>query len=262
MDFFTQIYNKFFHTNNRLPTDVEILAIDALRLRISNLPEAIEDGSAKPDSETEKLLRDIHCSITANDTTTTTATYVSVGDIWKSFGFQNPNPLKDVRGGGILALQAMEYLLSRSQSPLRDEAKAAIKRRAYRENGSNYPWAAANVNIVHMVACLFQVVGSAGNIRGIVLEPKRYWSLLLDGQEGRDGQDVVVDAVQAFCQVHSCASILLDRLFTHMGASYETFPIVLAECKKRLMEHLEASEGSLARLHESVVSDTLTLSSL
>ena len=60
---------------------------------------------------------------------------------WRLLGFQNDDPSTDFRGAGYYALHAMLYFASTQAALFNDVAV----------NGRVYPWAAAAINIVHII---------------------------------------------------------------------------------------------------------------
>jgi hypothetical protein len=65
------------------------------------------------------------------------------GNCWSYIGFQREDPVSDIRGGGILSLYNLIFFLEHHS----DIARCMIIKRSDREDGVNYPWAAAGVNI-------------------------------------------------------------------------------------------------------------------
>ena len=129
---------------------------------------------------------------------------------WKKVGFQHEDPESDFRGGGALALQNLNYFLIHFGK----EAAEMIRRREERENGANYPWAAAGINITRLVAKCFELVSANGYTSVTTHTTKAYWNIL-------------VSDTDAFNRLYVVAVRLLDAEFTAVGGSYLTFPIIL-----------------------------------
>jgi len=186
--------------------------------------QAIGMGSMPTQSELEtinKLRRDIvvtfsienHESILQeiflNAILTETDSYCKSGPIWKSIGFQREDPVSDFRGGGILAAKNLSFFLQSYSEAARD----MISRRRGREAGENYPWAAAGINITRILSIIFEVVTPNGLTINIVHSRKTYWKLL--------------DEIDGFSRLYSCAFCILDSVYGELNASYMDFPRVL-----------------------------------
>ena len=70
---------------------------------------------------------------------------------WKVVcGFQNVHPLKDIRGGGFLAITNLEHFFGVGRFAA--EATDILRRRRDRVDGRNYPVAAAGINLTLQLA--------------------------------------------------------------------------------------------------------------
>lgn len=145
-----------------------------------------------------------------------TETFIPVGSHWKGIGFQHEDPVKDIRGGGLLCLRNMiEFVESN------DRAIDMILSRMDREEGRNYPWAAASINVTRMVAKVFEIVGPNGNSAVDVHSRQTYWSVLDDGN--------------GFQRIYEEGITGVDESFTKINGTYMDFPRAL----KMSQEHVE-----------------------
>jgi hypothetical protein len=140
-----------------------------------------------------------------------TPSFEPIGMHWKTIGFQHEDPLKDIRGGGVLCIKNLIYFVKNSE-----EAIPMIRVRSNRDDGANYPWAAAAINVTRMVAKLFEVVAQNGFSKVDVHGSKRYW----DKIEGEDG----------FNNVFVASFLQLDRSFEAIQGTYLDFPKALQVC--------------------------------
>lgn len=182
-------------------------------------------------AELEDILKAIHRASGIQ------APYSSRGRFWKSLGFQNEDPISDIRGGGALCLENMLYFLT----------KHPLKSRSMREHRSlssvanyrweSFPWAAAGINVTQLVAVQFEAIDSTGQQKSTNYSRKTYWSFI----RPNDG----------FNRVYILAFLLLDTLWNEMNASYMQFPDVLAGVKDELA-NLLAISSSLSDMEQRV----------
>lgn len=138
---------------------------------------------------------------------------------YKYLGFQREDPISDLRGGGILSLENIHFMMS-SQNEL---AMAMIQRRKNRELGANFPWAAGGVNVTRMLATIFEVVQASG-ASTVNYTKKTYWSML----EEENG----------FARLYVCAFKLLDSVYDEENADYMMFSMVVTKTKERFEDML------------------------
>lgn len=126
-------------------------------------------------------------------------------------------------------------------------AKEIAARRSHRDDGENYPFATAGINITRALAVHFEVVTSGGNVKlDLQHSKKHYWELLVSNEGGND-------PLGAFNVMFSLFFLLLDSTFTELKAGYMEFPVVLKETQKRFEEKLALcgrSSAAAASLEE------------
>ena len=138
-------------------------------------------------------------------------------------GFQRDDPVSDLRAGGRLALEQLVYFLERYPR----EATAMVGRQAAREMlVDGYPWAAAGVNVSHMLLGLFDLAPPLGCSAQWRLAKRASWGLLGEGGSGA--------GFDPFHELFCLAFVLLDRDFDAASASYIQFNDVLAAVRQRL----------------------------
>lgn len=184
---------------HRLPNEAEMGHISDLRMDMMNMDE----------SEIEELLRGIFAGLRGPDD----AVYSSVGPQWQLFGFQNEDPRKDVRGGGLLSLKSLHSFIHDTQLRARDKCTA----RSDRTEGRNYPWAACAINVTMRVSRFFDIIimtpgGASMPATGPAKSFHAYWHLLT--------------APNAFFTLFALYFCMFDDEFTRMGASYMNTPQV------------------------------------
>ena len=110
-------------------------------------------------------------------------TYEAVSEVWTLFGFQQKDPVSDIRGGGVLCIQHLIYFLRehrKSAEELMMKQKAKLRSRASIEaDGVSkcYPFCAAGINVTRVMAQAFGLVGAAGNKTNFSSQLKTYWML-------------------------------------------------------------------------------------
>jgi hypothetical protein len=150
--------------------------------------------------------------------------YSRISPAYKSIGFQREDPITDIRGSGLLALENVCFFLSRNPQI----SKTMIKKRENREEGINYPWAAVGVNITRILAVTFECIQNSG-AKVINFSAKPYWHLLLEEE--------------SFNRLYCCFFVVLDRKFDELNGTYSTFPLVLIETNKAFLEILESHKS-------------------
>ena len=156
--------------------------------------------------------------------------YEQVSEKWRSFGFQNNNPISDVRGGGELSMRCLLRFVTRTDT--RGVLQTSIKRRELAIKSAaagplvkyeSYPLSTALVNMTRFVAsvfCLLTTDGMAGKKTNLSDSSVKgeFFSLL--GCEG-DFFDVVCDAM-----------LILDSEWIRQNATYMDFPQIFSGVKE------------------------------
>eukprot|EP00613_Pedinella_sp_CCMP2098_P044615 CAMPEP_0171786072 /NCGR_PEP_ID=MMETSP0991-20121206/63063_1 /TAXON_ID=483369 /ORGANISM="non described non described, Strain CCMP2098" /LENGTH=624 /DNA_ID=CAMNT_0012394715 /DNA_START=101 /DNA_END=1975 /DNA_ORIENTATION=+ len=155
-------------------------------------------------------------------------TYASVSEAWTSFGFQQKDPVSDIRGGGVLSIQLLAYFLREhpdaAAAMLTQQQQSMASRASIESNGISkaYPFAAAGINIARVLCIAFRLVGPAGNTNKKFREEKHTIWLLTE------------EFNELFCIVFRC----MDQVWKDLDADYMRFKEVLDEVKDRLASAL------------------------
>ena len=155
----------------------------------------------------------------------TAPAFERVSEKWTVFGFQQSDPVSDLRGGGVLALRNLVRFVEREPG----FASVILRSRATSDDFDPqrkgfYPFCAAGVNITHVLA------DAAGSLKtGEAAAEISFWPLLA-------ANDL------AFDESYAIFFRLLDRLFDRLDASYMQFNAVLAEAKNVFLKALEDHE--------------------
>lgn len=194
--------------------------------------------------------------------------FVRTGEQWRKIGCQRDDPVSDIRGGGILALQLISHFLNNYPSARRSQQIRSVRSieasnqpngsfdkpnsSSHSRNGSlsgssgtieglNYPWFAAGVNITRVIAKLFNMVGPGGgpmNVAGarekLAVISLPYWHVM------RDRETVAA----LFCYAFE----LLDSRWDIEKATYLDFPGVLARTEEYLVNVLTYGDESLPKI--------------
>lgn len=152
---------------------------------------------------------------------------------WKRAGFQGPDPATDFRGGGELALRCMLYfaeaygddvsaraalppLVAHACACAHAQLKRIIDGQAPRTE-SNYPVAAAGINVVMVLSSILHLHGA-----GFTQQRRVFWPLF---------EDPV-----ALYELFTVSFCMLDAMWVESGAKYMQF----GEVCRALQERVEA----------------------
>jgi len=141
-----------------------------------------------------------------------TTTFKPVDEAWTEFGFQQKDPVSDIRGGGVLSIQLLLYFLvqhrATAEAMMMQQRSQIASRDAIALTGVSraYPFAAAGINVTRVVAQVFGLVGEAGNKTMFADEKKTFWTL-----------------ADEFNEVYCVVFRLMDRVWTEMDADYMMF---------------------------------------
>lgn len=100
--------------------------------------------------------------------------FCRVGPGWCRAGFQNPDPVSDVRGGGLLAVSQLAYFLERFQH-VAHPMLSLLESESDDPEGHYYPWATVGINITAKLADIFGIPRTPGH--QMELTPQSYWYL-------------------------------------------------------------------------------------
>ena len=86
------------------------------------------------------------------------ASYCAAGEAWEEFGFQQRNPVSDIRGGGVLCVELLAHFLRHHRpaaaAMLKGQQARSVDRASIAAAGvsKDYPFAAAAINVTRLVA--------------------------------------------------------------------------------------------------------------
>ncbi|KAI7840733.1 hypothetical protein COHA_005548 [Chlorella ohadii] len=152
---------------------------------------------------------------------------------WKQMGWQSDLPTRDIRGGGLLSLEALVWMAQRQH----DAFCGLMEKRAGVRSSWEYPFAAATVNVAFMLIQVLELREQA-SMDGL---PPR-------SAAARGFVRLLSETDSAFEEVFAIATQLLDAVWLERQASYMEFPGVLKEVQRRL-------ERGLANKHVQSVAD-------
>jgi hypothetical protein len=163
-----------------------------------------------------------------------------IGIGWCSVGFQQEDPISDIRGGGCLAITNMIYFISEYPHialPMN------TRRSAERSNGKNYPWAAVSISVTRMLAGIFHVIDIVVGrpIKREAIPAGSCYHLLIEAD--------------AFNRLYVLAFILLDYQFSLLHATYMEFPIVLQKTKE-IFQQICINAVNIDSIEQSVSATT------
>jgi hypothetical protein len=206
----------------RFPSSKEIQLMRQLGTRLS---ESYSDLN-------EHLLKDVHRLSGVQ------VPYQRIGSFWKYLGYQNENPASDIRGGGLLSLDNLIYLLSThpsmAQKMLHRQSRDHL---TVDQTMESYPWAAVGINITRYIALEFELIEPSGRQKTSNFSPKTTWSYLTQSE--------------GFNRLFCVAFFLLNCLWHEMKATYMQFPLVLSTMKCEFSSYL-LSSSSLSELETSI----------
>lgn len=204
---------------------------------------ALEASKPFTETEDEHLLFTLHSVVTRHSVSNASPTpYMRTGTWWKySLGFQHTDPISDIRGGGVLALQNLIYFLTNHPR----NAFRMIKSRANQSLTDDYrypsfPWACAGINLTRVLAIEYEIILPSGKFNtGINAQyhKKTTWKFISEPN--------------GFNRMYVCLFLLLDRLWDEMGATYMEFNHVLKAVTDEF-RHLLALSKSLTNLENRV----------
>ena len=151
IDVLTDTFSSLFvDSNEREPSEKEIMTVKSLRLKIKNMDY----------EEVIKSLNDMN---------------IDTIEQYREIGFQSDNPASDIRAAGLLGIEQLLYFLRN-----RKESHDIVNKRKNRDNGSNYPFAAIGMNITHFIAMEFYIVDKFGRFPEINKINTNYYQFLDD----------------------------------------------------------------------------------
>jgi hypothetical protein len=154
-------------------------------------------------------------------------------DLWpECLGFQNTDPFMDIRGGGRLSMECMQYfvqsdmgraIISKAKGR-RDDALGVDREHRSNETFSSYPLTPALINMTRFVAELFNVCGPHGTSIDANVVQSPYYTLLKGDKD--------------FHLAVAGAMYVLDSEWIKVNGGYMDFPFVMERAKAVIKEML------------------------
>ena len=151
--------------------------------------------------------------------------YQRTSDIWRTAGFQKPDPVVDLKATGILALRAMTYLCHKF--PLKSQ-EMLQKNQANLK--ANYPFAIVGINLTLLLIDLLNL----RDHKYLTTQGVKYWSTFDD------------DA--AFFELFCLAFLYMDDLWRSQQAVRSDFGRLIGEVKGVLGKVLYRNPTNVAEL--------------
>jgi hypothetical protein len=98
---------------------------------------------------------------------------------WKNIGFQQENPLQDIRSGGTLAICNLDFFFHHYPGKVRAMCQRQQAVRLASKYRRGYPFATASINVTRMICVLFSLVNKYGARQPYESVKLPYWHLLL-----------------------------------------------------------------------------------
>eukprot|EP01041_Mallomonas_annulata_P009428 gene9427-19581_t len=218
----TSIWNTVKSTASAIQQNISQMSASSLSdVSESNLSELSDDISS-PYTETNPR----HCSAIADlwNALFPGTAFQRNSAKWKEAGFQNTDPIADLRASGILALRTMSFLcerhIQRTQTMLSNN-KANIK--------TNYPFAVVGINLTLML----------GDMIG--LRDQKYFSI-------QSGYWELFENKNVFFEIFCICFFHVDRLWTSRKAVRSDFANLMGEVKGTIAQVLATSPKSISDL--------------
>jgi hypothetical protein len=216
------------------PTPQEVGALQSLALELSQ---------PYSDAEHEHLLVSLHSLVVRQSLSNfSPPPYSRTGEWWKySLGFQHTDPTSDIRGGGILSLNNLNYFLANHPVKALHMINSRANRPLTADNTyTSFPWACAGINLTRILALEFQIISDTGfgnTGLGATYNKKTSWRYILESN--------------GFNHMYVCLFLLLDCLWNEMQATYMDFNNVLKKVSEEFQTHLALST-SLTNLENRI----------
>ena len=146
-----------------------------------------------------------------------TTPFQRISEGWKELaGFQHSDPISDIRGGGLLAVDQLLYFVTQFPTIAMPIAMEQLRRREKLGINAAFPFATAGVNVTYM---LVDAMGVSGT-RWTAGAGSLFWSVLREP----DGMN----------ELYCLAFEMLNDIFVQQGGTYLTFSTVLDCTRARL----------------------------
>lgn len=200
----------------RLPDSNEAAHLRRLQARSAQ-------NATKEDPETGALLRRLWIGFYGSD-----ADFSLLSRGWKPMGFQHPqDATSDIRGGGILSLEALVYMVERRSDLVRRMLERRRQRSAARGPYSSYPWACAGITLTRKLCEVLQVVEPLSGKPTCQFERSAatFWH--------------VAGSREAFFELFAWSFACLERTWEDLEASYMDFGRVIHLAVQRTHDMLQ-----------------------
>ena len=223
----------------RRPTELELLQLHKMEFLLRRPFSA----TAEPDVEKLKYLWDFFQLVDdspevkqdAVDDTSSSGPpddgFRPVSAAWKQIGFQQENPLRDIRSGGTLAMCNFDYFCRSYPEKVREMCSGQQKVRIASKYRRGYPFATASINITRLICVLFNLVNKYGTRQAYDVIKLPYWTMVLgpdvdplssvrvgqqtsgDSPEQLHLRQHINESLRPVHELYCTAFVLLDREF-------------------------------------------------
>jgi hypothetical protein len=187
----------------------------------------------------EHLFRTIHAAFFLD------TEFTARGPCWKAIGFQQEDPVADLRGSGLLGLSHLAYFCARYPESATAMRRRQWQRRDPTDGGARsdrcYPWAAVGINLTRMICELFDVLtryGSPGMLTrrrsALCIRPRDGLMSCVPGayQTSRQVFWPLLSGENFVNELYCAVFERVDHLFESRESGYMDFPAILAEVKE------------------------------
>jgi len=187
-----------------------------------------------------------------------------VSPAWKNIGFQQENPLQDIRSGGTLAICNLDFFFRKYPDKVRTMCIRQQSVRLSSKYRRGYPFATASINVTRLVCRVFNLINKYGARQNYEIVKLPYWHLLItpdinpfrsvvtkanqpaSGQERSQQQldeeqvhlgEYINESLSPLHELYCSAFVLLDQEFRKADALNMEFNLIL----ERTQELIEAA---------------------
>eukprot|EP00750_Incisomonas_marina_P007177 INCI14775.1.p1 GENE.INCI14775.1~~INCI14775.1.p1 ORF type:complete len:454 (+),score=73.91 INCI14775.1:269-1630(+) len=168
----------------RVPTEQELLQLQKIEFLLRR------PFSAQTDSDVEKLqflwnFFALHDNAVEEDSIVVAplrrrGSFRLVSTAWKNIGFQQENPLQDIRSGGTLAICNLDFFARHYPEKVKAMCRRQQAVRLASRFRRGYPFATASINVTRMICMLFNLVNKYGARQAYDSFKLSFWHLILD----------------------------------------------------------------------------------
>lgn len=226
----------FGPSDNRSPDGEEAVII-----------ERIQDLILRPVTGEEDILQEIWQSFYSG------LEFERPSQMWKDIGFQGPDPLTDIRGGGMLSMLAFLYFVKSEPGKVPKMVERQIKRRSETNSEKGYPFSSAVINVTRKLCEKLGIIQSSGaRVSDLSGQRLRCWHLLVqDNHMIQEHTNIYhrYGIPTGFLDIFCLSFEAFDQSFSDKDGSYMEFNIILDEA----MEHFFSYRLNISPAPKSIL---------